>query len=137
MSLHNPEYPNLPLIEYMFELALMSDENWEGKYFSKQKGNKYTHSHVHPDPEFLVTVFPQVWGSTCTAFDVCPDGSPTIGGAAMTTAYTTVIREPNTEYYGIYIGNRLCYVVDNPTNEFYEDLKNQNMASLSVAEKRY
>lgn len=135
MSFTNPEYPNLQLIEYMFRQLLVFDEKWKNIFQKIKQENEQKNRYIQPN--FSVTVFPQVWGSTCTAFDICPDGSPAMGGDAMTTAYTTVVRETNTEHYGVYIGNKLCYIVDNPTDEFYEDLKNHNMASLSVAKKRY
>lgn len=62
-------YPNLELIEYKIRLILSKD------------------------PEFQAMVFPQVWGSTCTGFDVTEDGMPTMGGSMMTTEYTTVFHE--------------------------------------------
>lgn len=131
MSIYNPEYPNLGLIEYMFWLQLNNDE----EYKKKVKGLRDKNPYVRPDID--VVVFSQIWGSTCTAFDVCEDGSPALGGQAMTRAYTTVIKETLTGTYGVFIDNRPCYLVTNPTDEFYADLSERNMASLSVAKKRY
>ena len=55
----------------------------------------------------------------------------------MTTEYTTVVHEENTESYLIFFGDRPCYAVHNPTKEFYEDLKDRNLASLSKSKERY
>ena len=55
----------------------------------------------------------------------------------MTTEYTTVVHEENTESYLIFFGDRPCYAVHNPTKKFYEDLKDRNLASLSKSKERY
>lgn len=127
----NPKYPNLELIEYKFLQLLNQDEAWKNKVKELREQNRFLR------PEFLVTVFSQIWGSTCTAFDVMPDGSPAIGGCAMTREYTTVIEETLTKTYGVFIGDRLCYMVKDASDAFYEDLAERNMASLSMAGKRY
>lgn len=87
--------------------------------------------------EMEAIVFPQIWGSTCTGFDVSKDGSPAIGGCAMTKEYTTVFHELLTDTYIIFFGERICYKVTNANAEFYEDLQKRNMASLSEAKRRY
>ena len=131
MGLSNPRYPNLELIEYKFLQMLNKDEEWKQKVRDQQAENRYL------KPDFTVIVFSQIWGSTCTAFDVMPDGSSTVGGCAMTREYTTVIEESLTGTYGVFIGDRACYKVTNATKEFYDDLAERNMASLSEARKRY
>jgi len=70
-------------------------------------------------------------------FDVSKDGSPAIGGCAMTKEYTTVFHELLTDTYIIFFGERICYKVTNANAEFYEDLQKRNMASLSEAKRRY
>lgn len=131
MGLLNPKYPNLELIEYKFLQMLNQSENWKQKVRNKQAENRYI------KPEFSVIVFSQMWGSTCTAFDVMPDGSPAIGGMAMTREYTTVIEETLTGTYGVFIGDRPCYMVTDASDAFFTDLADRNMASLSEAGKRY
>ena len=86
---------------------------------------------------FQIETFPQIWGSTCTGFDITEDGKAIIGGCAMTTEYTTVVHEENTESYLIFFGDRPCYAVHNPTKEFYEDLKERRLVSLSKSKERY
>ncbi len=84
-----------------------------------------------------VEIFKQVWGSTTLGFDINEDKMATFGGCAMTEAYTTVMREEHTHLYFVIFDNRLCYCVDNPTNEFFEDLDNKQLACLSKAQNRY
>ena len=55
----------------------------------------------------------------------------------MTTEYTTVVHEKSTNFYVVFFGDRPCYVVHNPTKEFYEDLKERHLASLSKSKERY
>lgn len=125
------EYPNLELMEYMFKQRLQADKEWVEKY--KEIKEQCEYAHV----SFNVVVFPQVWGSTCTAFDVMPDGSPAIGGCAMTETYTVVFHENLTDCYCVFVDGRPCYLVNDATSVFYEDLKNCNMKSLSEAKKHY
>lgn len=129
--LGNPKYPNLELMEYQFKQLLNADKDWKEKIEKQKEKNK----HVFLD--FDVIVFSQIWGSTNTAFDICKDGSPTVGGSAMTKAYTVVIKETLTETYGVFIDNRPCYTVSNPTDEFYKDLSERKMKSLSRAKGSY
>lgn len=126
-----PEYPNLELIEYKFIQQLHKSAEWEEKVKKIWEKNRFAR------PEFSVNVFPQIWGSTCTAFDVCKDGSPAIGGMAMTKAYTTVIEETLTETFGVFIGDKPCYMVTDAPEQFFSDLAARSMASLSEAKKRY
>lgn len=86
---------------------------------------------------FQIETFPQIWGNTCTGFDITEDGKATVGGCAMTTEYTTVVHEENTESYLVFFGDRPCYAVHNPTKEFYEDLKERHLVSLSESKERY
>ena len=120
------QYPNLDLIEYKFKQKIYTlfPDILIGDYYHVVKAN----------------VFPQTWGSTALGFPGC-------GGSAMTTAYTTVMNarflprlssatngEP--EFWGVYFGNKYAYMIDGePTNEFFADLKNHNMASVQEAGK--
>ena len=124
--LYNIPYPNLGLIAYKVELALSQSETFM-KVFKKEKGFELE----------IVGVFPQVWGSTCTGFDVLPNGEPAIGGCAMTKEYTTVVHEVITDIYVVCFGNRVAYMVDNPTETFFEDLRQRNMASLRFSKEKY
>lgn len=127
----NARYPNLELLEYKARVALSKDEEFLKNFEAKRKDNKYVYSEID------AVVFPQIWGSTCTGFDVTEDGSPTLGGCAMTKEYTTVLHELATDIYIIFFGEKMCYKVTNANVEFFEDLKKRHMASLSEAERRY
>jgi hypothetical protein len=88
-------------------------------------------------PAFSIMIFPQTWGSTCTAFDMTPDGFPVISGCAITEAYTVVVFEEISKIYFIYIENKPCYIVENPNKVFLTDLKNHCLESLHNAKERY
>ena len=127
----NARYPNLELLEYKARVALSKDEEFLKNFEAKRKDNKYVYSEID------AVVFPQIWGSTCTGFDVTEDGSPTLGVCAMTKEYTTVLHELATDIYIIFFGEKMCYKVTNANVEFFEDLKKRHMASLSEAKRRY
>lgn len=55
----------------------------------------------------------------------------------MTKEYTTVMHELLTDTYIVFFGEKLCYRVTNANAEFFEDLQNRRMASLSEAKRRY
>lgn len=122
--------PNLELIMYKAIELLECDEEFITKV-RKVKSSKIRFL------DYTIETFPQIWGSTCTGFDITEDGKATIGGCAMTTEYTTVVHEGRTETYLVFFGDRACYAVHNPTKEFYEDLKERNLASLSKSKERY
>lgn len=127
----NARYPNLELLEYKARAALSRDEEFLKIFEEKKKNKKYVYAEID------AVVFPQIWGSTCTGFDVTEDGSPTLGGCAMTKEYTTVLHELLTDTYIIFFGEKMCYKVTNANAEFYEDLQKRQMASLSEAKRRY
>ena len=94
--------------------------------------------HLGLDKEFMEKVIKaKSDGIRTFNFQITEDGKATIGGCAMTTEYTTVVHEENTESYLIFFGDRPCYAVHNPTKKFYEDLKDRNLASLSKSKERY
>lgn len=131
MSLYNAAVPNLELLLYKAQQLLAHDEEFI-KALQKRK-DELNHLTV----DFDVIVFSQVWGNTCTGFDITPDGSPTIGGCALTKEYTTVIHETVTDCYCVFFGDRPCYKVTNANQNFHEDLMKRQMASLSEAKERY
>ena len=66
----NARYPNLELLEYKARVALSQDEEFLKIFEEKKRNNKYAYAEID------AVMFPQVWGSTCTGFDVTEDGSP-------------------------------------------------------------
>ena len=127
----NARYPNLELLEYKAIMYLSRDKEFVRILDEKKRNNKYAHVEIE------AVMFPQIWGSTCTGFDVTENGNPTLGGCAMTKEYTTVLHELATDTYIIFFGEKMCYEVTNANAEFYEDLQKRRMASLSEAKRRY
>lgn len=127
----NARYPNLELLEYKARVALSRDEEFLKIFEEMKKNKKYVYAEID------AVMFPQIWGSTCTGFDVTENGSPALGGCAMTKEYTTVLHELLTDTYIIFFGEKMCYKVTNANAEFYEDLQKRQMASLSEANRRY
>lgn len=123
--------PNLELLKFKAELHLMALDAFRETLDSKKKENQFT------DMNLDVIVFPQLWGSTCTGFDETKDGTPVIACSAMTNAYTTVFHETLTDYYIVFFGDDACYVVEDASQKFFDDLNNRNMAPLSRARKEY
>ena len=126
-------YPNLELLEYKAKQLLAQDAEFLAavKAYKKENNTKYARY------DFNVTMFPQVWGSTCGGFDVAEEGSPAIGGSAMTKEYTTVFHETLTGSYVIFFGNRPCYKVTNPNEDFINDMQKHRVVGLSEAKTRY
>lgn len=127
----NARYPNLELIEYKARVALSQDEEFLKIFEEKKRNNKYVYEEID------AVMFPQVWGSACTGFDVTEDGIPAWGGSTMTKEYTTVLHELATDTYIIFFGEKMCYKVTNANAKFFEDLQKRRMASLSEAKRRY
>ena len=124
----NARIPNLELLLYKAQQALAHDPDFVQKIAEMKQSKNYNKVYL----DFDIDCFPQIWGSTCTGFDVTETGD-----SAMTKEYTTVIHEQITDTYCVFFGDRPCYKVNNPTNEFRQDLMKRQMASLSRAKKRY
>lgn len=125
--------PNLELLQY--QATLIVKQNKKIVDILKEHFSSKGYKNITIDLD--VEVFPQLWGSTCTGFDVCKDGSPAIGGCAMTKAYTCVFHEPISNTYFVFVDGRICYQVDNATPKFLKDLKNRNLEPLSKANEVY
>lgn len=107
-------YPKLELLNYQTQFYLQ-------QHLDEEKYNNL---------DLLVEIFPQCWSSTALGFDG-------IGGQAMTTAYTSVFYDINQNIYIVYFGERIAYCVENPTDKFFEDLKNKNLGSVAHAMDAY
>lgn len=125
--------PNLELLEYQAKLIIK--QNKKTMEILKEHFSSKGYKNVLIDLD--IEVFSQIWGSTCTGFDVCSDGSPAMSGSAMTKAYTCVFYESISDTYLIFIDGRFCYLVDEPNAKFLKDLKNKRLESLSKAQKMY
>ena len=102
------DLPCLPLIQERFWNAIKDKLTPEEK--------KYY-------PDFSLYMFPQAWSDTSLGFGG-------IGGQAITTGYTTVIIELNSNYCGVFFNERLAYVIKNPNDKFFDDLHNMKMSNV-------
>lgn len=85
-------------------------------------------AHRRPrEADVEVIAFPQTWGSTALGFGG-------LGGAAITTAQTTVVTLSGPAAAAVYFGTRLAYVVDTPNERFAADLRDRRMAPRAEAE---
>lgn len=131
--------PNLELLEYQAVQTFLKDEEKLKEYIERRKemGFPLSKKSKLMYIDLSCELFKQVWGSTCTAFDVDEQGCAVIAGQAMTEAYTVVFFEPLTETYIVFIDNRPCYIVSNANEKFINDLKERNLESLSRAKLYY
>ena len=126
------EYPNLPLVQERFQNAIY--ERLLEKKAEIQREKETENRHIFwIGPKYRADVFMQTWANTAGGFQE----PGMVSGQALTEQYTTVMYEQVTEIYGVFFGNRLCYLVDNANDAFLEDLKNRNMCCLGDAKNRY
>jgi hypothetical protein len=122
-----------------FRQVEYKNRNWEEwKKLSKEEQNERILDHREYEGNLSVTMhrflnneeitvaymFPQTWGSTALGFGG-------IGGAAMTTAYTIIVQNDQTDQYAVYFGGRHAYSVDRPNGKFFDDVTSQRMKSVS------
>lgn len=106
-------YPNLELLDYKVQHLL--------KVFNLTH-DKYDY--------IMAEMYPQLWGSTALGFGG-------IGGQAMTTAYTTVFYDQGRHYAIVFFDSILAYIVSEPTEIFWADLKGQKLLSVDKAKVEY
>ena len=113
-----------------FDVYTYEDRDWEA-YSKGNKDARVTKTRKHTDYDISIeAMFPQTWGSTALGFGG-------IGGAAMTTAYTIVIRSELTGQYCVYFSGGLAYRIERPTKEFFEDIAAMRMKECKGAKERY
>lgn len=122
--LRRMKLPNLDLIEYKAENVLRNHDEFVERIKKAREDDPYR------SVDLVLHTFPQMWGSTALGFDG-------IGGQAMTEAYTTVVHERVTNTFVIFFGEKPCYSLIDPTEEFFEDLKNLRIAGVNEARDRY
>lgn len=122
-------YPNLELLEYIFKQKIYNEEKFK-KVYKEKNEQGYVFYEISAD------VFKQTWENTSCGFDTI-DGKPTLSGQAFTSAYTTVFHESLTDSYGVFFDNRFCYLVTDPTEQFFSDLKDRRLEPYSVAKEKY
>jgi len=95
--------------------ANFSSETHPHLFVEKARGPQY-------DEIVLEAVFPQIWPSTSLGFGG-------VGGAAMTEAYTVVFSFGLE--YAVYFSGRFAYILKNPNNQFFIDLKNRHLVGVA------
>ena len=72
--------PNLELLLYKAQQALAHDPDFVQKIAEIKENDSRKKVYL----DFSVECFSQIWGSTCTGFDVTEAGEPVMAGSAMT-----------------------------------------------------
>ena len=106
------ELPCLPLIEERFWNAIKDKKEYKNIRYS----------------EFKFKMFPQILESTALGFGG-------VGGSAITSAYTTVVSDKHTGWYGVFFGEKLAYIIFKPNYEFFIDITRESMVECSKKEK--
>lgn len=123
-SIAHAAYEGLSDIEY-------EDRDWE--HFRKTKEHrtvKKVRKHTVGDVD-VYAMFAQTWGSTALGFGG-------LGGAAMTPAYTVVLKSAIAENgFCVYFAGRFAYRIDRPNPMFFQDVANHNMAFTNEAKDKY
>lgn len=121
-----PKLPCLPLIEERAKNILKEKIRKEYYPFDENTPQYIYNSYKYPNFDF--NVFPQVWGSTALGFNG-------IGGQALTKAYTTVLKELNSNMFFVFFEERFAYTVKDPNELFQKDFENHNMKPVYLAFK--
>lgn len=119
--------PNLELILYKAKQILGGSQKFMQKVQSLQK------APYGVMLDYNIDVFPQTWSNTALGFD--KDGG--VSGQAMTKAYTTIVHENVTDFYVVFFGENPCYMIDEVTQEFVDDLRSRSLVGQREADKRY
>ena len=120
MVMAHAVYEGFP--EYEYESRDFSNPDRDARVVKKTRHTEYNLT--------VKAMFPQVWGSTAMGFGG-------IGGAAITTAYTTVVESDIDASCCVYFGGQFAYRIERPNEQFFEDLMKQQMTQVSGAKKRY
>ena len=128
------KYPNLELIEYKL------------KQFAFSEGADILKNACFL--KFSADTFMQTWADTSTGFNL----KSGFAGEALTDEYTTVMEmrwciykeddkrkwnDSKDVIYGVFFGNELAYMLINPKEQFFEDLKNRRMLAQREAMETY
>lgn len=78
----------------------------------------------------VYAMFVQTWSSTALGFGG-------IGGQAITSAYVCVIESNLVGGYAVYFGGRLAYVINQPNDEFMQDVHFHRMVDAKLGKAKY
>lgn len=111
-------YQGFPEIQYQ-------DRDWSSPDRSARV--EKTRQHAERDLE-VVAMFPQIWSSTALGFGG-------LGGQAITTAYTVVVKSNHDLGYCVYFGARFAYRVARPLPTFFADVQSGRLATVKDHKK--
>ncbi len=137
-SVHHAALSALPALEHRKrDFAAMAGWSSAQRLEAERSGAvPYIETTRRPDVSEceVVAMFAQTWGSTALGFGG-------IGGAAMTPAYTVVVRSPDGTF-AVYWAGHFAYLVPSDATQdkrdaFQADLSKRYTVSVSEAEARY
>lgn len=137
-SVHHAALSAFPALAHrMRDYQAMEGWSQEKRYEASKNGTvPYIDTTRRPEVSEceVVAMFAQTWGSTALGFGG-------IGGAAMTPAYTVVVRSPDGTF-AVYWAGRFAYLVpakasDQARDAFQADLAKRYTVSVSEAASRY
>ena len=132
------KYPNFELLEYKFLNLLKENGTYKSRLAEAEEQARNNIGHKMRLAPFVVAEsWLQTWPSTNLAFDVDEAGNTLIGGQAFSSAYTVVMHEFTTDMYGIFIDDIPFLIIWNPSEEFFNDVKNRRIRYLSEAREIY
>jgi hypothetical protein len=138
-AVHHAAHTGLPDVHYRTR-DFAAAKSWSASQLAEaSRNNSFPLKDAQRRPEVweceVYAMFAQTWGSTALGFGG-------IGGAAMTPAYTVIVRGPD-GHLAVYFGLRLAYVVDWSTQTeaqrkaFDEDVAKRWTVNVIEAVSRY
>lgn len=124
LALSHAMYEGFPEFTY-------HDRDWEHYRKTKEprvieKKRKHTEHDIG-----IYSMFSQTWGSTALGFNG-------LGGAAITDAYVIILHSyRGVPGFCVYFGGRFAYYIENPNQQFFNDIQSRNMASVEDAKTVY
>ena len=86
------------------------------------------HDKNYRNLDATMRMFTQSWATTALGFGG-------IGGCAITEAYTVIVEDYCTGWYSVFFGDGLAYTIQNPNEKFFEDIRKEQMESVSKHNK--
>lgn len=122
--------PDIKILTETFKTALAANEQWVADI--KQLGIKESYIGVIQHMQF-----PCVFDTLCMGDDLDKDGKIRFTRKEFTPGVVTIIRDATSNYFGIFFGTTLSYIMKEPNEVFYSDTKTKIVAKKSEALQRY
>lgn len=110
--------------------AMYDAERSSGKHMGPEDCTILRQRKHRPEDIEVEAMFSQTWGSTALGFGG-------IGGAAMTSAYVTVLNSRLTGEYCVYFAGSFAYKITQPNVVFFNDIQAHNMSPVKIAKGKY